>query len=160
MLDRNLVIVWANDAYIRVTMRRREILLGQNMFDAFPSDPESESHQLLRRSFQTVLRTGTQDEIALIRYDIAKADGRWAAAYAPIRNASEASIPDDLRAAIKKSPKAFKIYKTLSRMNFFAMTFRVNNMKTAAGRTKKIAALVAMLERGETLVPNKGREAS
>jgi len=89
--------------------------------------------------------------------DIAKADGRWAAAYAPIRSASEASIPDDLRAAIKKSPKAFKIYKTLSRMNFFAMTFRVNNMKTAAGRTKKIATLVAMLERGETIVPEKGR---
>ena len=93
MLDRNLVIVWANDAYIRVTMRRREILLGQNMFDAFPSDPESESHQLLRRSFQTVLRTGTQDEIALIRYDIAKADGSmdvryWSATHTPFLDAS------------------------------------------------------------------------
>jgi hypothetical protein len=30
-------------------------------------------------------------------------------------------------------------------------------MKTAAGRTKKIAALVAMLERGETIVPEKVR---
>ena len=38
-------------------------------------------------------------------------------------------------------------------MNLFALTFRTNNMKTPAGRAKKIAALVAMLERGETIVP-------
>jgi hypothetical protein len=30
-------------------------------------------------------------------------------------------------------------------------------MKTAAGRAKKIAALVAMLARGETIVPNAPR---
>jgi hypothetical protein len=28
-------------------------------------------------------------------------------------------------------------------------------MKTAAGRARKIAALVAMLERGETIVPER-----
>jgi hypothetical protein len=30
-------------------------------------------------------------------------------------------------------------------------------MKTAAGRVKKIAALVAMLERGETIFPERER---
>jgi hypothetical protein len=30
-------------------------------------------------------------------------------------------------------------------------------MKTPAGRAKKIAALVDMLARGETIVPEKGR---
>ena len=43
-------------------------------------------------------------------------------------------------------------------MNLFALAFRTNNMKTAAGRTKKIAALVAMLARGETIVPEKSRQ--
>ena len=33
--------------------------------------------------------------------EAAKADGRWDAAYAPIRLASAASIPEDLRAAIE-----------------------------------------------------------
>jgi uncharacterized protein YdeI (YjbR/CyaY-like superfamily) len=42
-------------------------------------------------------------------------------------------------------------------MNLFALTFRVNNLKTAAGRAKKIAALVDMLARGETIVPEKPR---
>jgi len=38
-----------------------------------------------------------------------------------------------------------------------ALVFRTNNMKTPAGRARKIAALVAMLARGETIVPESGR---
>ena len=36
-------------------------------------------------------------------------------------------------------------------------TFRTNNMKTPEGRARKIAALVAMLARGETIVPERPR---
>ena len=89
--------------------------------------------------------------------DAAKADGRWDAAYAPMRNATEATIPGDLRAAIEASPLARKTFRTLGRQNLFALTFRTNNMKTPAGRAKKIAGLVAMLERGETIVPERRR---
>ena len=89
--------------------------------------------------------------------EAAKADGRWKAAYAPIRTVTEAGIPDDLRAAIAASPRARTTFRTLSRLNLFALAFRTNNMKTKAGRARKIAALVAMLERGETIVPQKGR---
>ncbi len=42
-------------------------------------------------------------------------------------------------------------------MNLFALTFRVGNLKTPAGRAKKIAALVDMLARGETIVPERSR---
>ena len=87
--------------------------------------------------------------------DAAKADGRWDAAYAPIRSASQATIPADLRAAIDADPRARKMFRTLGRMNLFALAFRTNNMKTPAGRAKKIAALVAMLARGETIVPER-----
>ncbi|MEO5815078.1 MAG: YdeI/OmpD-associated family protein [Gemmatimonadaceae bacterium] len=89
--------------------------------------------------------------------DAAKADGRWDAAYAPMRDASEATIPDDLRAAIDASPRARKTFSTLSRQNLFALAFRTNNMKTPAGRERKIASLVAMLARGETIAPEKPR---
>jgi uncharacterized protein YdeI (YjbR/CyaY-like superfamily) len=88
--------------------------------------------------------------------DAARADGRWDAAYAPIRAATEASIPDDLRAAIESNPRASKTFRTLGRQNLFALAFRTNNMKTASGRTRKIASLVAMLARGETIVPDRG----
>jgi len=40
-------------------------------------------------------------------------------------------------------------------MNLFSLAFRTNNMKTPEGRARKIATLVAMLARGETIVPQK-----
>ena len=87
--------------------------------------------------------------------DAAKADGRWDAAYAPMRSANRASIPADLRAAIAANPRARKTFRSLGRQNLFALTFRTNNMKTPAGRAKKIAALVAMLARGDTIIPER-----
>lgn len=89
--------------------------------------------------------------------DAAKADGRWEAAYAPIRSATEATVPADLRAAIDANPDARKTFRTLGRQNLFALAFRTNNMKTPVGRSKKIAALVEMLARGETIVPERSR---
>ncbi len=87
--------------------------------------------------------------------DAAKADGRWDAAYAPIRNATESTLPEDLRAAIEANPQALSTFKTLGKMNLFALAFRTRNLKTAAGRAKKISALVAMLAMGETIVPER-----
>ncbi len=89
--------------------------------------------------------------------DAARADGRWDAAYAPIRSASVETIPGDLRAAIEASPRARRTFRTLGKTNLFALAFRTNSMKTPAGRARKIAALVAMLARGETIVPERPR---
>jgi uncharacterized protein YdeI (YjbR/CyaY-like superfamily) len=89
--------------------------------------------------------------------DAARADGRWDAAYAPMRAATAASIPKDLRTAIEANPRARKTFQTLGRRNFFALAFRTNNMKTPAGRGRKIASLVDMLARGETIVPEGRR---
>ncbi|MEO8257473.1 MAG: YdeI/OmpD-associated family protein [Acidobacteriota bacterium] len=85
--------------------------------------------------------------------DAARADGRWDAAYAPMRAATTATVPADLRAAIDANPRARRTFETLGRQNLFAIAFRTNNMKTPAGRARKIASLVAMLARGETIVP-------
>ena len=90
--------------------------------------------------------------------DAARADGRWDAAYAPMRSASRTTIPEDLRAAIEANPRARKTFRTLGRQNLFSLAFRTNNMKTPAGRAKKIAALVAMLARGETIFPERARD--
>jgi uncharacterized protein YdeI (YjbR/CyaY-like superfamily) len=67
-------------------------------------------------------------------------------------------MPEDLRAAIEVNPRALKTFQTLGRQNLFSLSFRTNNMKTPAGRAKKIAELVAMLARGETIVPEGRRE--
>lgn len=87
--------------------------------------------------------------------DAAKADGRWDAAYAPIRSASADTIPKDLRTAIDANSRARKTFQLLNRQNLFALTFRTNNMKTPAGRARKIETLVAMLAKGQTIVPQR-----
>jgi uncharacterized protein YdeI (YjbR/CyaY-like superfamily) len=87
--------------------------------------------------------------------DAAKADGRWDAAYSPQRSLTKESIPADLKAAIEASPKARATFNTLGRQNLFALAFRTNNMRTPAGRDRKIATFVAMLERGETIYPER-----
>jgi uncharacterized protein YdeI (YjbR/CyaY-like superfamily) len=121
--------------------------------------------QVNREHVARLVAEGRMREPGQREVDSAKADGRWDAAYAPIRSASEDSIPEDLRAAIDRSPRARAMFRTLNRTNLFALGFRVGNMKTAAGRVRKVEELVKMLERGETIVPQvrpakKGRHPS
>jgi uncharacterized protein YdeI (YjbR/CyaY-like superfamily) len=109
--------------------------------------------QINREHVARLTAAGRMQPAGQQQVDKAKADGRWDAAYAPIRSTSEASIPGDLRAAIDANPRACQTFRTLSRQNLFALVFRTNNMKTPAGRARKIASLVEMLARGETIVP-------
>ena len=122
-----------------------------------PRRPRSLWSQINRDHVARLTAAGRMTPHGQRQVDVARADGRWDAAYAPIRSASEATIPADLRAAIEANAKARKTFRTLGKLNMFAMAFRTNNMKTASGRAKKIAALVAMLARGETIVPEPRR---
>jgi len=122
-----------------------------------PRRPRSMWSQLNRLRVQRLIRSGRMTPHGLRAINAAKADGRWQRAYAPIRNASHATVPADLRRAIKANPRAQKTFQRLGRMNLFALAFRTNNMKTAEGRARKIDVLVGMLARGETIVPERRR---
>jgi len=111
--------------------------------------------QVNREHVARLIKAGRMTRHGQAQIDAAKKDGRWAAAYSPIRKASPDNLPPDLLKAIRANAKARQTFKTLSRMNLFALAFRTNNMKTPAGRAKKIESLVAMLARGETIVPQK-----
>jgi uncharacterized protein YdeI (YjbR/CyaY-like superfamily) len=124
-----------------------------------PRRPRSIWSQVNRDHVARLTAAGRMTPHGQRQVDAARADGRWDAAYAPIRSTSGATLPADLRAAIDASPRARKTFATLGRMNLFALTFRTNAMKTPAGRARKIAALVAMLARGETIVPERRRPA-
>ena len=111
--------------------------------------------QINRDNVERLTAAGRMTPHGQRQVDAAKADGRWDAAYAPIRSTTDATVPADLRAAIDVNPRARKTFQTLGRMNLFALAFRTNNMKTPAGRARKIASLVDMLARGETIVPER-----
>ncbi|MCM2476278.1 PAS domain-containing protein [Rhizobium sp. CG5] len=91
LVDRDLVMVGMNVAYLAATMRKREDLLGRKMFDAFPSDPNSGPGRMLRTSLARVFETGKVDHIPLITYPIALPSGEmeeryWSATHTPIRD--------------------------------------------------------------------------
>ena len=113
--------------------------------------------QINREHVARLTRAGRMTPHGQRQIDAAKADGRWAAAYAPMRAALDHAFPADLRAAIERSPRARKTFQSMGRQNRYALAFRTNNMKTPAGRARKIAALVEMLARGETPHPRQTR---
>ena len=120
-----------------------------------PRGGKSMWSQINRDNVERLTAAGRMTPHGQRHVDAAKADGRWDAAYAPIRSATEATVPADLRAAIDANPRARKTFRTLGRLNLFALAFRTNHMKTPAGRARKIASLVDMLARGETIVPER-----
>jgi uncharacterized protein YdeI (YjbR/CyaY-like superfamily) len=124
-----------------------------------PRQAKSRWSQINRDHVARLTAAGRMTPHGQRQVDAAKADGRWDAAYAPIRSATEATVPADLRAAIEANARARKTFRSLGRQNLFALAFRTNHMKTPEGRAKKIAALVAMLARGETIVPERPRKA-
>lgn len=92
---------------------------------------------------------GRMTEHGLKQVEAAKADGRWDQAY----RVKGAVIPDDLRTAIDAVPEARTMFDTLSAQNRFALAFRLQALKTPAGRARAIARFVDMLRRGETIHP-------
>jgi uncharacterized protein YdeI (YjbR/CyaY-like superfamily) len=101
-----------------------------------------------------LIEEGRMTGHGLREVEAAKADGRWDRAY---KSGKDMKIPDDLQAAIDAEPTAREMLEKLSAQNRFALAFRTHNMKTEAGRKKKIAAFVEMLKRGETIYP-QGRK--
>ena len=97
-----------------------------------------------------LIKEGRMTEHGLAEVERAKADGRWQRAY---KSSKDMEAPADLLAAIEAEPEAKRTYGTLNSQNRYALAFRLHNMKTEAGRTKKIRTFVEMLKRGETIYP-------
>ncbi len=73
VLSPDLTIVAVSNAYLQATMTQREAILGHNVFDVFPDnpdDPTATGERNLRASLQRVLKHGAADTIALQKYDI------------------------------------------------------------------------------------------
>lgn len=98
-----------------------------------------------------LIEDGRMTEHGMTHVEAAKKDGRWDRAY----RVKDSKIPDDLQAAIDAEPKAKEMLAKLTAQNRFALAFRTDTMKTAAGRKRKIATFVEMLKRGETLYPQR-----
>jgi two-component sensor histidine kinase len=92
VLDNKLVIVGASDAYLALTARAREDIVGRHILDAFPENPDAlgtVEQGPLGVSLRHVLATGRPHEMAVIQYDIPNADGGftqkfWTPVHTPV----------------------------------------------------------------------------
>ena len=104
-----------------------------------------------REHVERLIAEGRMRDAGQREVDRAKADGRWETAY----RQSGAPVPADLQAALDARPAAAAFFATLSSQNRFAVLFRIGNVKRADTRARKIVEFVDMLERGETVHPQR-----
>jgi two-component system cell cycle sensor histidine kinase/response regulator CckA len=97
VLTPDLCIVAASDQYLEATMRRREDLVGRNIFEAFPDnpdDPTATGERNLRASLAKVLHERRSHRMADQKYDIRRPDAEgggfeerhWSPLNSPVLN--------------------------------------------------------------------------
>ncbi len=99
---------------------------------------------------QSLEAAGRMRPAGLQAIELAKRDGRWERAYA---SASGSSVPADLQEALDANMRAKAFFATLNSRNRYAILFRIQNVKRAETRARKIAQFIDMLANGETIHP-------
>jgi uncharacterized protein YdeI (YjbR/CyaY-like superfamily) len=94
----------------------------------------------------SLIEAGRMQESGIAEIDLAKADGRWDAAYDSPKNMK---VPEDFLEALKDNDKARTFFDTLNKTNRFAIAWRLETARTPATRQRRLGVLIAMLERGE-----------
>ncbi|MFF5187152.1 YdeI family protein [Streptomyces sp. NPDC000345] len=84
------------------------------------------------------MRPGGLAEVAA-----AQADGRWAAAYA---SQKDADVPEELAAALARSPRARAVFDGLGRTDRYLAMLGLLRARTPQSRAAQLAAVVAKLE--------------
>ena len=98
VLDPDLVIVEANQAYLELLGRTRAGLLGRPVLDAFPPAPGDQGGAMLRLSFERVRDTARPDVLPLFPYPVADArtgepaQRYWSLVHAPLLDADGRTV--------------------------------------------------------------------
>jgi PAS domain S-box-containing protein len=147
VLTPDLKIVAASNAYLRATLTEREKVVGRDLFDVFPDNPDHQAADgttRLRASLQRVLDTAQADTMAIQRYDIRRPDGvfeerYWSPVNSPllgvdrrieylihrvedvtdfVRRKSDVAATDALRARMEQmEAEIFKSYQRIEATN-------------------------------------------
>jgi uncharacterized protein YdeI (YjbR/CyaY-like superfamily) len=74
--------------------------------------------------------------------ELAKADGRWDAAY---DSQSNATVPEDFQSELDKNPAAKEFFDTLNSTNRYSILYRIQSAKKPETRRARIEKFIAML---------------
>jgi uncharacterized protein YdeI (YjbR/CyaY-like superfamily) len=130
---------------------QKATLDGQYWLQKFtPRGPKSGWSKINCEKAEVLTSVGRMREAGLFQVALAKADGRWDAAYESQRTIS---IPEDLQFALDEHPEALTFFKTLDSANRYAILYRVTTAKKPETRSARVMKLVRMLENHEKIHP-------
>lgn len=79
ILTPDLTMVAASDAYLSATMTRREDIIGRNVFEVFPDNPNDANpsgERSVHASFMRVLQNKAPDTLPMLKYDIRRPESK------------------------------------------------------------------------------------
>ena len=113
-----------------------------------PRGPRSRWSRINVGRATALIDQGLMRPAGLHQVELARADGRWEAAYAGPR---DATVPHDLQRALDADPVAAAFFATLTSANRYAILYRVNDAKRPETRARRIEQYVVMCREHRTL---------
>jgi uncharacterized protein YdeI (YjbR/CyaY-like superfamily) len=112
--------------------------------------PRSIWSKINRAKALALIANGEMKSAGLEAIENARKNGRWDAAY---DSPNGAAVPGDFQAALDANPRAAAFFNTLDRANRYAVLWRIQTVKKAETRARKIGLFIEMLEREEKIHP-------
>ncbi len=113
-----------------------------------PRGPRSLWSKINREKALRLIASGEMKPAGLAAIEKAKQDGGWERAY---DSPAKSAVPDDLRTALEMNPAAKAFFDTLDKTNRYAILWRIQTVKRAETRARKVEQFVEMLARGERI---------
>lgn len=104
--------------------------------------------QINRAKAVSLIESGRMRPSGHAEVERARKDGRWEAAYPSPANAE---MSPEFERELGRHPKAKAFFETISRVNRYAILWRLATAKTPEKRDQLSRKFIDMLERGETL---------
>ncbi|MFE0457291.1 YdeI family protein [Streptomyces sp. NPDC058914] len=126
-----------------ITDRRRGLDESSFLQRIAPRRPGSLWSAVNVRRVEELTAAGRMRPAGLAQVAAARADGRWAAAYA---SQQDATVPEDLAEALERNPRARAVFEGLGRTDRYLAMLGVLRARSARRRPAQVAAAVARLE--------------
>ena len=117
-----------------------------------PRTAKSGWSKINRGRAEALVSAGKMQPSGLAEVERAQKDGRWDRAYDGARSAA---VPEDLRTALARAPKARAFFESLDSANRYAILYRLQTAKTDRTRAERLTKFVAMCAKGETIHPRR-----
>ena len=115
-----------------------------------PRGPKSMWSQVNCDKATALLASDRMQPAGRRQVELAKADGRWEAAY---QSQSKITIPDDFQGELDNNQKAKEFFTTLNSVNRYAILYRIHTAKKPETRSARIKKFIEMLSNHEKLYP-------